>query len=113
MIANLYILRARQESHLVGKRFGELSLRGAGSNLLAVERSSRLAAETIRPMAQTQLLANDILLVDVVATVAEKQTLLDCHKVGIPPLGDDPAYRTGAHQVALVGETLIDRGTGK
>ena len=38
MIANLYILRVRQESHLVGKRFGELSLRVAGSNLLAVER---------------------------------------------------------------------------
>ena len=91
MIANLYILRVRQESHLVGKRFGELSLRVAGSNLLAVERSSRLAAETIRPTAQTQLLANDILLVDVVATVAEKRTLLDCHKVGIPPLGDDPS----------------------
>ena len=85
------------------------SLRAAGVNLLAIDRGSRLATETetIRLPAQTELRADDILLVDVVATVAEKLTLMDRYKVDVLPLGDDPGYLTDAHDGVGMAEAML------
>ena len=107
LIDRAYILRVRHESPLVDKRVGELSLRAAGVNLLAIERGSRLATETMRPTAETELRADDKLLVDVVATVPEKRALLDCYKVDILPLGDDPGYLTDAHHAVGMAEAML------
>ena len=46
-------MRVTSGSPLVGKRLDELSLRSAGVNLLAIERSRRFATDIIRPTAQT------------------------------------------------------------
>ena len=85
------------------------SLRAAGVNLLAIDRGSRLATETetIRLPARTELRADDILLVDVVATVAEKLTLMDRYKVDVLPLGDDPGYLTDAHDGVGMAEAML------
>ena len=50
----VYRVRVTSGSPLVGKRLEELSLRSAGVNLLAIERSRRFATDLIRPMAQTR-----------------------------------------------------------
>ena len=52
-------------SALVGKRLDELPLRSAGVNLLAIERGTGFAAKVLRPTAQTELQAGDVLLADV------------------------------------------------
>src|SRR6185312_6747678 len=52
-------------SSLIGKRLDELSLRSAGVNLLAIERGTGFAVRVIRPTAQTELQADDVLLADV------------------------------------------------
>ena len=52
-------------SPLVGKRLDELSLRAAGVSLLAIERGTGFAAKVLRPTAQTELQAGDVLLADV------------------------------------------------
>jgi di/tricarboxylate transporter len=107
LIDRAYRLRVQHDSPLVGKPLGALSLRAAGVNLLAIERGSGHAIETIRPMAQTQLHADDILLVDVVATEAEKRARLDRYKVSILPLGEDPGYLTDAHHEVGMAEAML------
>ncbi|HET7883312.1 MAG TPA: TrkA C-terminal domain-containing protein [Acetobacteraceae bacterium] len=102
-----YRVPLRHGSPLVGKRLGEQSLRTAGINLLVIERSSRLAAETIRPTAQTELRANDILFIDAVASVVERRALLETYKIDVLPLGDDRGYLTDAHHDVGMAEAML------
>ncbi len=57
--------RISASSSLGGKRLDELPLRAAGVNLLAIERGTGFAAKVLRPTAQTELQAGDVLLADV------------------------------------------------
>lgn len=60
-----YRLRVTESSPLVGSTLAELDLRGsAGANILAIERSGRMSRQLIRPTSSTELMAGDILLVD-------------------------------------------------
>lgn len=61
-------LRVTDRSPLVGKNLEQLNLRStAGANILAIERTRRFGTEVLRPTAQTQLEAGDILLIDLSA----------------------------------------------
>jgi di/tricarboxylate transporter len=60
----VYRMRVTSASPLAGKRLEELSLRSAGVNLLAIERTRRFGIDLIRPRAQTRLQADDILVLD-------------------------------------------------
>ena len=60
-----YRVRIRPNSPLVGKTLGELQLRDSlGASIIALERQRHLVLETLRVSAQTELLAGDVLLVD-------------------------------------------------
>jgi len=58
-------VRIADGSPLAGKKLEALNLRGSsGVNILAVERSQRFGLEVVRPSAQTELQAGDVLLID-------------------------------------------------
>jgi di/tricarboxylate transporter len=61
-------VRVTEQSPLVGRTLEELRLRDtSGAHILAIERSRRFAPRVIRPTAQTELQAGDVLLVDLFA----------------------------------------------
>jgi di/tricarboxylate transporter len=107
LIDRAYIARVRPESPLVGRRLGELALRAAGVNLLAIERGLRRATKTIRPTAETDLRSDDILFIDVAATASERQALLDTYKIDILLLGDGAGYLTDAHHDVGLAEAML------
>jgi di/tricarboxylate transporter len=85
-----YRVRVPAASPLAGRRLEELSLRASGVNLIAIERSGRFAADVVRPTAQTELQAGDILLLDVRARAVEIEALRERYAVEELPLGDAP-----------------------
>jgi di/tricarboxylate transporter len=96
-------VRVTSESPLAGRRLEELSLRGAGMNIVAIARSLRLGTETIRPVAQTELQTGDVLLVDVLAPEVEIEVLRQKFALDALPLGDDGGYFTDArHEIGMV-----------
>ena len=104
------------ESPLVGKRLEELSLRAAGINIVAIVRSLRLGTEMIRPVAQTELQVDDILLVDVVPRRSRWRRSARKFALDALPLDDDSGYFTDSrHEIGMVEaivhneSTLIDR----
>jgi di/tricarboxylate transporter len=107
-----YRVRVRRDSPLVGKRLEELSLRKAGVNLLAIERGSRFSLETIRPVSQTEILADDVMFMDVVASAADKQAFQDKFHIDVLPLGDDTAYLPeDHHEIGMVEAMLSPAST--
>src|SRR5262249_14824277 len=80
-------------SPLAGKTLEELNLRGAsGANLVAVERNGRL----IQPTAKTQLLAGDVLLIDLLAPDSDADALRRQYALEAMPLSG--AYFTDRSQ---------------
>jgi di/tricarboxylate transporter len=64
-----YRLRVTAQSPLVGKTLAELNLRSSsGASIVAIERNRKFSREMLRPTANTELTADDILLVDLFAT---------------------------------------------
>lgn len=60
-----YRLRVTEQSSLVGKTLQEMNLRhSCGANILAIERRRKSSPELIPASARTELLAGDILLID-------------------------------------------------
>jgi di/tricarboxylate transporter len=106
--------RINAGSSLVGKRLDELSLRSAGVNLLAIERGTGFATRVLRPAAQTELQADDILLADVHISNDGANELWDSLKLEPRPLSEignyfvDRTQEIGAVEVILpVESTLI------
>jgi di/tricarboxylate transporter len=98
-----YRVRVTAESPLLGRRLEELSLRTAGVNIVAIVRSLRLGTEMIRPVAQTELQAGDVLLIDVLAPNVEIESLRQKFLLDALPLGDDSGYFTDArHEIGMV-----------
>jgi di/tricarboxylate transporter len=90
-----YRLRVSDHSPLVGQTLAELHLRStSGANIVAIERNRKLAREMLRPTASTELMAGDILLVDLSA-----------------PSGNIPAMRQkfALEEMPLSGDYFIDR----
>jgi di/tricarboxylate transporter len=100
-------------SPIVGKRLDELPLRSAGVNLLAIERGTGLAARVLRPTAQTELQAGDVLLADVHASKEGSNELWDSLKLEPRPLGEignyfvDRSQEIGAAEVILPAESAL------
>ena len=95
-------VRVPAGSPLVGMRLEELSLRSAGVNLLAIERGRRRARELIRPVAQTQLRAGDVLFVDARAPDVEIEALRRKYAVEPLPLGAGGYLSDRAHEIGMV-----------
>ena len=103
----VYRVRVTSHSALVGKRLEELSLRSAGVNLLAIERSRRFATDLIRPMAQTRLQVDDILVVDVLAPDVEIEALRREFALEGKPLAVGGRYFTDRSQEIGMVEVII------
>jgi di/tricarboxylate transporter len=98
-----YRVRVTSASPLLGQRLEELSLRTAGVNIVAIVRSLRLGTEMIRPVAQTELQTDDVLLIDVLAPNVEIESLRRKFSLDALPLGDDSGYFTDArHEIGMV-----------
>ena len=100
-------------SSLVGKRLDELPLRSGGVNLLAIERGTGFAARVLRPTAQTELQAGDVLLADVHASKGGINKLWDSLKLELLPLSEignyfvDRSQEIGAAEVILPAESSL------
>src|SRR4051812_29476806 len=100
-------------SSLVGKRLDELSLRSAGVNLLAIERGAGFAAKVLRPTAQTELQADDVLLADVhtpIDGVNELWQSLTLEPLPLSEIGNyfvDRSQEIGAAEVILPAESTL------
>jgi di/tricarboxylate transporter len=100
-------------SPIVGKRLDELPLRSAGVNLLAIERGTGLAARVLRPTAQTELQAGDVLLADVHTSKKGSNELWDSLRLEPQPLGEignyfiDRSQEIGAAEVILPAESAL------
>ena len=105
--------RVSAGSSLVGKRLDELSLRSAGVNLLAIERGTGFAARVLRPTAQTELQADDVLLADVHASKEGINKLWDSLKLeprSLSEIGNyfvDRSQEIGAAEVILPAESML------
>jgi di/tricarboxylate transporter len=63
-----YRLRVTAQSPLVGKTLAELNLRSSsGASIVAIERNRKFTREMLQPTANTELMADDILLLDLFA----------------------------------------------
>jgi len=100
-------------SSLIGKRLDELSLRAAGVNLLAIERGTGFAANVLRPTAQTELQAGDVLLADVGISNDGASKLWQSLNLEPLPIGEvgnyfvDRSQEIGAAEVILPAESTL------
>jgi di/tricarboxylate transporter len=90
-----------------------LSLRAAGVNLLAIERGTGFAANVLRPAAQTELQAGDVLLADVDISNDGASKLwqsLNLEPLPISEVGNyfvDRSQEIGAAEVILPAESTL------
>ena len=102
-----YRVRVPSHSRLVGKRLDELALRASGINLLAIERRNRSRTRTIRPTAQTELAAGDVLFLDVRMPDVEIEALSEKHGLEIMPLAAGGRYLTDRAQDLGMVEAIV------
>ena len=114
-----YRLRLTDRSSLVGKTLSELNLRGgSGASIVAIERKGKLGREMLRPTARSELMANDILLVDLFAPQSDIATLRQQFALDEVPLSgayfSDRSQEIGMAEVILpptsdlIGETVVE-----
>ncbi|MFO7641870.1 MAG: SLC13 family permease [Candidatus Competibacteraceae bacterium] len=112
-------LRVPAESPLVGKTVGELDLRStSGASIVAIERSRRFARELIGPAANTELHAEDVLLVDLFRPDVSVETLRERFALEVLPLSGeyfaDRSQEIGMAEVMLTatsdlaGKTVVE-----
>ena len=114
-----YRLEVGPGSPWIGKRLDELDLRAtAGINIIAIERAGGFGARLIRPAAATELLAGDVLFLDVIDAATDIAAL--CHDVSsrrLPLSGNyfsDHAQEIGMAEFIvppgsrLVGRTVVE-----
>ncbi|MFV3075282.1 SLC13 family permease [Niveispirillum fermenti] len=103
-------LRLVPGSDLAGKPLETLDLRAsAGVNIVAIERQGRLRRELIRPEAQTELRAGDILLLDIIGSQFDADAFRDRHRLEELPL--DPAFFTDRMQQFGMAEVIVPSGS--
>jgi di/tricarboxylate transporter len=100
-------VRVLPQSPLVGKRLDEVTLRASGVNLLAIERRNRSRTRTIRPLAQTELQAGDVLFLDVRVPDVEAEVLRQKYGVEPVPLAAGGRYLTDRAQVLGMVEAIV------
>jgi len=114
-----YRVRIGTRSSLVGRRLGDLDLRATeGINIVAIERTRRFSRDVIRPVASTELQADDVLLIDLLAPSAAIEEIRPRYALHELPLTgayfSDRAQEIGMAEVMvaadsdLAGNTLIE-----
>lgn len=113
-------LRIKPSSKLIGRRLEQVDLRSAGINLLAIERKMGRHRRLLRPTRASELLAGDILLLDVRLSQAEAEALAKEYGVERLPLGGthrhliDSAQDLGMVEAivpaesSLIGKTVLE-----
>ena len=114
-----YRVRVPDHSPLAGKTLAELHLRStSGANILAIERNRKFAREMVRPTAGAELMAGDILLVDLSApssNIAAVRRQFELEE--LPLSGDyfmDRSQEIGMVEVILpptsdlIGQTIVN-----
>ncbi|CAH0303071.1 SLC13 family permease [Roseomonas sp. CECT 9278] len=99
-------VRVTPGSPAIGKRLGDLALREAGVNLLAIERAKRFTTDVLRPDANTAIEAGDILLLDVRLDGAQADELRAHYGVEILPLEAGAYFLVHSQDIGMV-EALI------
>jgi di/tricarboxylate transporter len=101
-----YRLRVPEDSPLVGKTLAEVNLRDtSGVNVLAIDRPRRLSRKVLRPTAQTEIRADDILLIDLFQASG---TIEEIHKqYGLEVLPLTGAYFTDRSQELGMAEAIV------
>ena len=100
-------VRVSAGSPLVGKRLDQLAMRERGINLLAIERGTGMAATVLRPMAQTQIAAGDILLVDANASSDEIERLRTAYALEPRPFVEGRDYFSDRSQEIGMAEVIL------
>ncbi|SCM76587.1 putative transporter [uncultured Pleomorphomonas sp.] len=104
-------LRIDATSDLLGHRLGELDLRAsAGINIIAIERAGRLARRLIRPEASTELVAGDILLIDIVTRTFDLDAFRRTHRLSGLPLSGS-YFVDGADEIGMA-EAIVPPDSG-
>jgi di/tricarboxylate transporter len=113
-----YRLQVSDQSLLVGKTLEELNLREmAGANIIAIERSRKFSTKLLRPSAKTELMAGDVLLIDLFEPKADLASLRKQFALEALPLSgayfSDRAQEIGMAEVIvppeseLIGKTVV------
>jgi di/tricarboxylate transporter len=113
-----YRLRVTERSPLVGKTVGELKLREAsGADIIAIERRRRSSSDVIQPAANTELRADDVLLIDLFKPDGNAEALRQQFALEEMPLSGayfaDRSQEIGMAEVILpansdlVGRTVV------
>ena len=114
-----YRLRVTAQSPLVGKTLAELNLRSSsGASIVAIERNRKFSREMLRPTANTELMGDDILLVDLFAAGHNVDKLRQQFALEEMPLSGayfaDRSQEIGMAEVIvpptsdLIGQTLVE-----
>jgi di/tricarboxylate transporter len=99
-------LRVTSESPLVGKTIGELNLRhSSGASIVAIERNRRFSRQVFSPASNTELQAEDILLVDIFVPEVAVGTLRQQYVLEALPLSGD--YFTDRSQEIGMAEVMV------
>ncbi len=113
-------VRILPNSKLIGRRLEQVDLREAGINLLAIERQMGRRKRLLRPARTTELMAQDVLLLDVRTSDGRVDELIEEYSVERLPLGAthrhliDTAQDLGMVEAIvpaesrLVGKTVLD-----
>jgi di/tricarboxylate transporter len=96
-----------ERSPLIGKRLDEIPVRASGVNLLAIERGTGLSAKMLRPTAQTQIMAGDILLVDANAPAHDVEALRQAYALESRPFGEGKDYFSDRSQEIGMAEIIL------
>ncbi len=101
-----YRVRVTDQSPLVGKSLQELKLRSvAGANILAIERNRKFSREVLCPVANTELQAGDVLLIDLFAPGRNVEKLLQQFALERMPLSG--AYFADRSQEIGMAEVIV------
>ncbi len=114
-----YRLRIGAGSALIGRRLDELDMRAvAGVNIVAIERMRRFSRDVFRPVGSTELAADDVLLIDLLAPSTTVEQLVPRYALEELPLTgayfSDRAQDIGMAEVMvaadseLVGRTPVE-----
>ncbi len=114
-----YRLRVTDKSSLVGKTLAEMNLRStSGANIVTIERNRKFSREMLNPTAQTELLADDVLLVDLFASDSDIDALRQKFALEEMPLSGnyftDRSQEIGMAEIILpptsdlIGRTVVE-----
>lgn len=105
-------VRVLAGSPLRGRLLGELDLREKGVNLLAIERRLGRRRALVQPVAGTEILVDDVLLLDVRTPEPEAKGLAQAFGVEVLPLGATHRYLTDCTQEIGMIEVILPAESG-